>query len=67
MTRSKLKEDPGTIRLSASELRKDLSMALNRVAFRGERIILERNNKDIAVLISIEAKWGARTWSERND
>jgi prevent-host-death family protein len=40
-------------RLSTSELREELSTALNKVAFGGERIILHRNNKDVAVLVSI--------------
>ena len=41
-------------RLTASELREDLATALNKVAFGGERIILRRNNKDVAALVSME-------------
>jgi prevent-host-death family protein len=41
-------------RLTASELRDDLATALNKVAFGGERIILRRNNKDVAALVSME-------------
>jgi len=42
------------IRLPASDVRKDFSEALNRVAFGGERIILHRRGKDAAVLVSVE-------------
>jgi prevent-host-death family protein len=41
-------------RLTASQLREDLASALNKVAFGGERIVLRRNNKDVAALVSIE-------------
>lgn len=41
-------------RLTASQLRQDLADALNKVAFGGERIVLQRNNKDVAALVSIE-------------
>jgi prevent-host-death family protein len=41
-------------RLTASQLREDLATAINQVAFGGERIILQRNNKDVAALVSIE-------------
>jgi prevent-host-death family protein len=41
-------------RLTASQLREDLASALNKVAFGGERIVLQRNNKDVAALVSIE-------------
>ncbi len=41
-------------RLNASKLREDLSEAISKVAFGGERIILQRNNKDVAALVSVE-------------
>lgn len=41
-------------RLTASQLREDLATAINQVAFGGERIVLQRNNKDVAALVSIE-------------
>ena len=41
-------------RVSATAARRDFAETLNRVAYRGERVVLERNGKDIAVLISIE-------------
>jgi mRNA interferase RelE/StbE len=40
--------------LTASQLREDLATALNKVAFGGERIVLQRNNKDVAALVSME-------------
>jgi PHD/YefM family antitoxin component YafN of YafNO toxin-antitoxin module len=41
-------------RLTASQFREDLASAINKVAFGGDRIILQRNNKDVAALISIK-------------
>jgi PHD/YefM family antitoxin component YafN of YafNO toxin-antitoxin module len=41
-------------KLAASALRADFSSALNRVAFQGERIALERHGKTIAGLVSAE-------------
>lgn len=41
-------------RITSSQLREDLSNAINQVAFGGERIILQRNNKDVAALISMK-------------
>ena len=41
-------------RLTTSHLRKELSVAINRVSYGHERIILYRHGKDIAALIPIE-------------
>lgn len=41
-------------RLRASEARKDFSEVLNRVAYKGERIVLHRRGKDAAALIPVE-------------
>ena len=41
-------------RLSTRELKKDIAEALDLVASRGERIVLQRGNKDVAVSISVE-------------
>jgi len=41
-------------RLAASALRQNLADVLNRVAYKGERILLERRGKDIAALVSVE-------------
>jgi prevent-host-death family protein len=40
--------------LSVAEARRDLSETLNRVAYRGERIKLQRHGKTVAVLVSVE-------------
>jgi antitoxin Phd len=40
--------------VSVSELRSDLSDTVNRVAFKGERVIVERQGKQVAAMISIE-------------
>ena len=41
-------------KLAATALRADLSDTLNRVAFGGERIELERHGKTVAALVSAE-------------
>ena len=41
-------------RLSATELRKDAADILNRVAYGGDRVVLHRRDKDVAVIISVE-------------
>jgi prevent-host-death family protein len=41
-------------RMSASKARDGFSDALNRVAYKGERIVLRRRGKDIAVLVPVE-------------
>ena len=40
-------------RLKASEVRQHFSDALNRVAYRGERILLHRHGKDLAAVVPI--------------
>jgi len=40
-------------RMTASQLRDQLSLTLNRVAYGGERIVLSRSKKDVAALISL--------------
>lgn len=42
------------IKLPVSAVREALSDALNRVAFGGERIVIQRHEKDVAVLIGAE-------------
>ena len=42
------------IRLSTSDLRKDTADALNKVAYGGDRIVLQRRGKDVAVIVSVE-------------
>jgi prevent-host-death family protein len=41
-------------RLTVSAVRKALSDTLNRAAFGGERIVIHRHDKDVAVLIGAE-------------
>jgi prevent-host-death family protein len=40
--------------VSISTIRDNLADALNRVAYGGERVILERRGKPVAVLVSLE-------------
>src|SRR5258706_9906102 len=41
-------------RISATLIRDDLANIVNRVAFGGERIILERRGSDVAAIVSME-------------
>ena len=41
-------------RLRASTVREEFSETLNRVAYKGERIVLERHGKDVAALVPLE-------------
>lgn len=41
-------------RMSASKARDEFSDTLNRVAYKGERIVLRRRGKDVAVLVPVE-------------
>ncbi len=41
-------------RVSATEIRDDLANIVNRVAFGGERIVLDRRGRDVAALVSME-------------
>jgi prevent-host-death family protein len=41
-------------RLNASKLREDLSDTLNRVAYQGERVVLDRHGKSVAAIVSME-------------
>ena len=41
-------------RIAAKKLRDGMSDALNRVAYTGERIVIERRGKGAAVLVSME-------------
>jgi len=41
-------------RLAAHEVRKEFADALNRVAYKGERIVVHRRGKDIAAMVPLE-------------
>lgn len=41
-------------RLPASQMRNNVADTLNRVAYSGDRIILHRHGKDVAVLVPVE-------------
>ena len=40
--------------LEASDVRQELSNTLNRVAFAGERVVINRHGKQVAALVSVE-------------
>jgi len=41
-------------RISASKARSDLAEVLNRVAYKGERVLLHRRGKNVAAVVSID-------------
>lgn len=51
---SSSEEEPMTNQISVTELRQNFSDSLNRVSYGGERLILHRNGKPSAALISCE-------------
>jgi PHD/YefM family antitoxin component YafN of YafNO toxin-antitoxin module len=53
--------------LTASQLREDMATAINKVAFGGERIVLQRNNKDVAALVPMEDLALLRELEDRSD
>ena len=42
------------IRVKASEARQDFADTLNRVAYRGERVVLQKHGKDVAAIVPLE-------------
>lgn len=41
-------------RLAVTKAREELAEMINRVAYRGERVVLERRGKNVAALVPIE-------------
>jgi prevent-host-death family protein len=54
-------------RLPASKVRTELADALNRVAYGGERIVLHRRGKDVAVLVPLADLEVLRSLEDRLD
>jgi prevent-host-death family protein len=42
------------MKIGVTDIRDNLSDAINRVAYAGERVILERRGKDVAALVSMD-------------
>jgi prevent-host-death family protein len=42
------------MKISVANMRNDLAEALNRAAYGGERVVLERRGKPVAALVSME-------------
>ena len=55
------------IKMKASAAREEFAEALNRVAYGGERIVVERHGKEVAALISIEDLKALRALEDRID
>jgi prevent-host-death family protein len=53
--------------IEASQLRQEISDALNTVAFAGERIAINRHGKRVAVLVSVEDLKLLEAWEEQQD
>ena len=54
-------------KVAASAVRKDFADAVNRVAYQGERIVLQRRGKDLAALVPIEDLELLRELEDRMD
>ena len=54
-------------RLNASQARDDFAAVVNRVAFAGERIVIQRRGKDMVALISMEDFAYLMTLEEHED
>ncbi len=54
-------------RVSATDAKRDFSATLNRVAFGGERVVLQRHDKDIAALVSLEDLRLLQAFEDRMD
>ena len=52
--RAKAKTGPVPKRLSATKARREFADLVNRVAFSGERIVLERHGKRVMALVSVQ-------------
>lgn len=53
--------------IGVAELRDNFADALNRVAYQGERIVLERRGKGVAVLVSMEDLALLERWEDELD
>jgi prevent-host-death family protein len=42
------------VRLNVSDVRDDLAEVINRVAYRGERILIHRRGRDVVAMVSVE-------------
>ena len=53
--------------LSITEIRDNLSDAINRVAYKGERVLVRRSGKDVAAIVSIEDLAAIEAIEDRRD
>ena len=51
---AKARKESGPRRLSTTKARREFADLVNRVAYSGERIVLERRGKDVMALVSVE-------------
>ena len=45
-------------KITATDLAKSLSDVLNRVRYRGERFLVERNGEPVAAVLPVAGVWG---------
>lgn len=55
------------VRIPTSQVRQELSEILNRVAYQGERVVLKRNGRDVAAIISLDDLKRLETIEDRID
>jgi len=54
-------------RMTTGEARQSFSDTVNRVAYRGERIVLRRRGKDVAAIVPVEDLKALEDWEDRLD
>lgn len=53
--------------LSITEIRDNLSEAINRVAYKGERVLVCRSGKNVAAIVSVEDLAAIENMEDRRD
>jgi prevent-host-death family protein len=53
--------------LNITEIRDNLSEAISRVAYKGERILVRRSGKDVVAIVSIEDLEALEAFEDRRD
>jgi prevent-host-death family protein len=53
--------------LNITEMRDNLSEAISRVAYKGERILVRRSGKDVVAIVSIEDLAALEAMEDRHD
>jgi prevent-host-death family protein len=55
------------LHITFAEARKQLTELTNRVAYKGERLIIDRHNKSMVALVSVEDLYALEAWEDECD